>query len=138
MDNPGCPHQARKEHRVPLVSRTVEILRQLHETRESEWVFPGQKPGRPLSNMALEKLMQRMKVGQYTPHGFRSAFRDWCGDQTSFPREVAEAALAHKTGDDTENAYRRSDALEKRRKLMAAWANYVTAKPAGKVVRLTG
>ena len=127
-----------KEHRVPLVSRTVEILRQLHETRESEWVFPGQKPGRPLSNMALEKLMQRMKVGQYTPHGFRSAFRDWCGDQTSFPREVAEAALAHKTGHDTENAYRRGDALEKRRKLMAAWANYVTAKPAGKVVRLTG
>ncbi len=88
--------------------------------------------------MALEKLMQRMGVGQYTPHGFRSAFRDWCGDQTSFPREVAEAALAHKTGDDTENAYRRSDALEKRRKLMTAWANYVTAKPSEKVVRLRG
>ena len=114
------------------------LLRELHETRESDWVFPGQKPGRPMSNMALEKLMERMKVGQFTPHGFRSSFRDWAGDETSFQREVAEAALAHKVGDETENAYRRGTALEKRRKLMTAWANYVTAKPSSKVVRLRG
>jgi integrase len=88
--------------------------------------------------MALEKLMGRMKVGKFTPHGFRSSFRDWAGDETAFSREVAEAALAHKVGDDTENAYRRGTALEKRRKLMTAWASYVTSKPSGEVVRLRG
>jgi integrase len=135
---PGERMKRGKEHRVPLVPRAVALLRELHETRESDWVFPGQKPGRPMSNMALEKLMDRMKVGQFTPHGFRSSFRDWAGDETSFQREVAEAALAHKVGDETENAYRRGTALEKRRKLMTAWANFVTAKPSDKVVRLRG
>ena len=70
-------------------------------------------------------------------HGFRSAFRDWAGEATAFPREVAEAALAHVVGDATERAYRRGDALEKRRKLMAAWASYIeTTKPAANVVPL--
>jgi integrase len=124
------------EHRVPLVPRAVAMLRKLHETRENDWVFPGQKRDRPLSNMAMEKLMERMEVGQFTPHGFRSAFRDWAGDETSFAREVAEAALAHKVGDETEQAYRRSDALEKRRKLMQAWADYLAAPKAGNVVQL--
>ncbi len=77
-----------------------------------------------------------MGVDDATVHGFRSAFRDWCGDKTSFPREVAEAALAHAIGDKTEAAYRREDALEKRRKLMEAWAAYCEPKAAGAVVSL--
>jgi integrase len=88
--------------------------------------------------MAMTMQMRRMEVGHFTPHGFRSAFRDWAGDQTSFPREVAEAALAHKVGDAVENAYRRSDALEKRRKLMSAWANYLDAGKTRGNLRLVG
>lgn len=122
------------EHRVPLPARAVEILRQLHEARISDYVFPGQRAGRPLSNMAMEMLLRRLKV-DVTVHGFRSAFRDWAGEETSFPREVAEQALAHTIGDATERAYRRGDALEKRRKLMEAWAAYLTP-PADGVVQL--
>ena len=86
--------------------------------------------------MAFEMLLRRMQAGAYTVHGFRSAFRDWVGDETSFPREVAEQALAHRIGDATEQAYRRADALERRRMLMEAWAVYCTAGPTGNVVRL--
>lgn len=93
----------------------------------NEHVFPGQKRGRPLSPMAMEMILRRMKV-DVTVHGFRSSFRDWCEECTHFPRELAEAALAHVVGDETERAYRRSDALEKRRKLMVAWGNYCTPK----------
>ncbi|RIY03479.1 DUF4102 domain-containing protein [Aureimonas flava] len=131
---PAGRMKAAKEHRVPLVPRAVEILKLLHEARTGDHVFPGQKPGRPLSNMAMEMLLRRMKV-DVTVHGFRSAFRDWAGEETSFPREVAEQALAHTVGDATERAYRRGDALEKRRKLMEAWASYLTPAPEG-VVKL--
>jgi integrase len=75
--------------------------------------------------MALKQAMKKLGAGQYTVHGFRSAFRDWAGDETPFPREIAEAALAHAVGDETERAYRRGDALTKRRELMAAWADYL-------------
>jgi integrase len=112
------------EHRVPLNERTVAILTALRATRVNDHVFPGEKKDRPLSSMALTMLMRRMQVGQYTPHGFRSSFRDWAGDATTFPREIAEAALAHRVGDETERAYRRSDALARRRKLMDAWAKF--------------
>lgn len=74
--------------------------------------------------MAFDALLTRMKV-QATAHGFRSSFRDWAGEETSFPREIAETALAHAVGDATERAYRRGDALEKRRALMDAWAAFV-------------
>ncbi|MER8567599.1 integrase arm-type DNA-binding domain-containing protein [Mesorhizobium sp. M0924] len=127
---PAARMKARKVHRVPLTDAALAILRPLYDARLSDdgHVFPGEDrrgvPG-PLSVMAMAMQMRRMEVGQFTPHGFRSAFRDWAGDNTSFPREVAEAALAHKVGDAVENAYRRSDALEKRRKLMAAWSNYL-------------
>jgi integrase len=84
--------------------------------------------------MVLQMVLSRMAVRNATVHGFRSSFRDWAGDETSFPREVAEAALAHAVGDETEAAYRRSDALEKRRKLMDAWAAYCEPKAAGNVV----
>ena len=76
----------------------------------------------------------RMKADQYTPHGFRSAFRDWAGDATNFPGDVAEQALAHRIGDATEQAYRRADALDKRRKLMTAWADYCATAKGGSVI----
>jgi integrase len=93
-------------------------------------IFPGQRRRRPLSNPSLARLCPAM----VTPHGFRSAFRDWCGEETSFPRELAEAPLAHVSGDATERAYRRGNALEKRRRLMEAWSNYCEPVAAGKVV----
>lgn len=115
--------KARKEHRVPLSKQAVRLLREIAEIRVSDFVFPGQAANMPLSNMALTMLMRRMKVDA-VPHGFRSAFRDWCGDETSFPREIAEAALAHQVGNEVERSYRRGDALEKRRELMTVWAGY--------------
>jgi integrase len=86
--------------------------------------------------MALAMILRRMNVEEATPHGFRSSFRDWCGDKTAFPREIAEASLAHAIGDKTEAAYRREDALAKRRKLMDAWAAYCEPKAESNVVRL--
>ena len=129
-----------REHRVPLSARAVEILDAMAKLRvddkPSAFVFPGQRKGRPMSAMAMEMLLRRMKVKDATVHGFRSSFRDWCGEATAFPREVAEAALAHAVGDETERAYRRGDALKKRRKLMDAWAEYLTAKPDAKIIPL--
>ena len=124
---PGERMKAGKEHRVPLGDRALGLLEKLGESRNGDLVFPGEKEGRPLSIMALTMLLRRMDVGHFTPHGFRSAFRDWAGDETEFPREIAEAALAHKVGDETEQAYRRSDALDRRRKLMDAWEGYLAA-----------
>lgn len=129
---PGERMKTGREHRVPLTTRALEILKVVGALRDaanpSEFVFPGQKRGKPLSNMALEMMLRRMKVTDATVHGFRSAFRDWCGNETEFPRESAEACLAHVVGNATEQAYRRGDALDKRRKLMDAWAAYCGAK----------
>nr|WP_316651403.1 integrase arm-type DNA-binding domain-containing protein [uncultured Gellertiella sp.] len=133
---PANRMKAGKEHRVPLTPRALAIAKALHETRFSDWVFPGQRLNRPLSGMSFDKLMERVGVDQYTVHGFRSAFRDWVGDETHFPREVAEQALAHRVGDATERAYRRADALEKRRKLMEAWETFIGGLRPGNVVRL--
>ena len=112
-----------REHRVPLSERAMSIIHEMHQARMSEFVFPGFRHGEPLSYMALTRVLRRMKV-DVTMHGFRSSFRDWAGDSTSFARDVVEAALAHAIENKTEAAYRRSDALEKRRALMAAWAAY--------------
>jgi integrase len=131
---PAGRMKAAREHRVPLSDRAIAILREMEEGRTGEHVFPGQRSRRPLSNMAFEMLLRRVS-SPYTAHGFRSSFRDWAGDKTTFPREVAEAALAHAIGNETEAAYRRSDALEKRRKLMDAWGAFLEAKPA-KIIRL--
>ncbi len=132
---PADRMKAGKEHRVPLSDRALSIVKGLHEARSGEFVFPGQKDRCPLSGMALAMLMRRMKAGHFTPHGFRSAFRDWCGDSTTFPREIAEAALAHEVGNKVEQAYRRSDALAKRRKLMDAWCRYCTTPKADTIVQ---
>ena len=124
-----------KEHRVPLSTPALTIVEALYQVRISDYVFAGQAKGRPLSNMAFAKLMVRMKADQYTPHGFRSAFRDWAGDATPFHGDVAEQALAHQVGDATERAYRRADALDKRRKLMTAWADYCATPRAARSSR---
>jgi integrase len=92
-----------------------------------KYVFPGWKRGEPLSDMAMLECLRGLRPG-YTVHGFRSSFRDWAAEQTSFPNIVAEAALAHVIGDKTEAAYRRGDLLEKRRDLMQAWADYCCGK----------
>ena len=100
---------------MPLSGRAISILKRLAELNMGELVFPGQKPKKPLSNMAMEMVLRRMKIEGATVHGFRSSFRDWAGNVTSFPREVTETALAHVIGDKAEQAYRRGDALDKRR-----------------------
>jgi len=129
--------KAKKEHRVPLSKPALAILKRLYKHRAGEFVFMGAKPGRPLSNMALLMLLERLGRSDLTVHGFRSTFRDWCAESTNFPREVAEHALAHSLPDKVEAAYRRGDLFEKRRHLMAAWARYCgTTEPRGKVVRL--
>ncbi len=116
--------KAGKPHRIPLAPRCVEIVKRALDLGGSDWLFPGLRPGKPLSNTAFLMHMRRAKV-DYVPHGFRSAFRDWIGEQTAFPREIAEAALAHMIENKTEAAYARSDLFERRRKLMAAWADYI-------------
>ncbi|ORE88184.1 integrase family protein [Aurantimonas sp. 22II-16-19i] len=113
-----------KAHRVPLSERVLEILQTMNATAVNDLVFPGQRTGRPLSDMSLAKALKSAGAGEFTVHGFRSSFRDWVAEETNFQREVAEAALAHSVGDAVERAYRRGDALEKRRRLMDAWARY--------------
>ncbi|SMC91992.1 Integrase [Fulvimarina manganoxydans] len=125
---PAVRMKAGREHRVPLTKPALQILQNLHDTRIGDLVFPGQKRGRPLSVMAMDMLLRRLKV-DVTVHGFRSSFRDWAGEETSFAREVAEQALAHAVGDATERAYRRGDALQKRRELMEAWTAFLIAQP---------
>jgi integrase len=116
--------KAGKEHRIPLSEPAKRLLLKLHACPTSEFVFPGQRQGKPLSNMALLKLLERMGFDHITTHGFRSTFRDWAAELTSFPREVAEMALAHAIENKVEAAYRRGGLFEKRAKLMAAWASY--------------
>jgi integrase len=135
---PAHRMKAGREHRVPLSQRATDILARLGEGRSGDFVFPGQRSEKPLSNMAMEMMLRRMKIENATTHGFRSSFRDWAGNETGYPRELIETALAHVIGDKAEQAYRRSDALEKRRQLMEAWASYCTTDPAQKVVPIRG
>ncbi|MBL8538802.1 MAG: integrase arm-type DNA-binding domain-containing protein [Betaproteobacteria bacterium] len=123
---PAIRMKAGREHRVPLSAPALGVLQALH--RENEYVFPGGKIGRPLSNMAMLATLRRMGRGELTAHGFRSTFRDWAAEQTHFPKELAEAALAHVVSGKTEAAYQRGDLLEKRRRMMDDWARYVEAE----------
>jgi integrase len=135
---PGGPKGRMKtgrEHRVPLSDSAMAILAKLNEIRISGLVFPGLRRNQPLSPSALEAVLRRMKIKGATVHGMRSSFRDWAGNETGFPREVAEQALAHVIGDAAEQAYRRGDALEKRRKVMAAWSEFLNAPPDGNVLK---
>ncbi|MDP2259072.1 MAG: integrase arm-type DNA-binding domain-containing protein [Caulobacter sp.] len=123
--------KAGRDHRVPLTPRLLEILDEMAPARAAgDYIFPGDQRIEPLSRMAMLMLLRRMDVTDVTVHGFRSAFRDWAGDCTSHPREVIEEALAHVVGGAVERAYRRRDALAKRRALMTDWATFC-ATPAG-------
>ena len=126
--------KAGRPHRVPLPTAALDALEAMQTVREGEYVFPGFKAAKPLSNMAMLKLLERMGRRDLTVHGFRSTFRDWAAEQTSFPREVAEAALAHTNKDKTEAAYLRSDFLEPRRQLMEAWAAFAYRLPGANVI----
>ncbi|WP_413717390.1 tyrosine-type recombinase/integrase [Silicimonas sp. MF1-12-2] len=113
-----------KAHRVPLTDETLRILEPL-KAMKSEYVFEGQKRHSPLSNMSMLMLLRRMDANGFTVHGFRSSFRDWAAEAANAPREIAEAALAHQVGSDVERAYARSDLLERRRRLMTDWTDFV-------------
>ena len=125
---PAGRMKAGREHRVPLSAHALAILKEMQAHRQAgdAFVFPGATLGRPLSNMAFLMLLRRMGRGDLTAHGFRSTFRDWAAERTKFPAEVAEMALAHTVSDKTVAAYNRSDLFERRRRLMAAWANFCT------------
>lgn len=117
--------KARRVHRVPLVQAALQLLKRQPQGAPSALVFPGSKEDRPLSETRLRDVMHRMEVDG-VPHGFRSTFRDWVGDQTDFPRDLAEMALAHVIENKTGEAYRRSDALERRREMMEAWSRLLS------------
>jgi integrase len=131
---PASRMKGGKLHRVPLSDRALAIIKAAN--RSGEYIFGDD--GRQLSRMAFTELLgRRMKRDDITPHGFRSTFRDWAAEQTNFPREIAEAALAHALKDKTEAAYQRGDLLEKRRKLMDAWAAYANRSPStGKILEM--
>jgi integrase len=127
---PAARMKSGREHRVPLSSRAIEILEKLAEVKRSPFVFPGRHGA-----------LTRSPVAELVPegatiHGFRSSFRDWVSEETSFPRELAEACLAHVSGGATERAYRRGDALEKRRMLMEEWAQHCAEKSVDNVVHM--
>jgi len=113
------------EHRVPLSKAALRIVKTLHDSQQGDFLFPGQSKAKPLSNMALLQLLKRMERADITAHGFRSTFRDWVGETTSYPREVAEAALAHLLKNKAEAAYARGDLFTKRALMMQAWADFL-------------
>jgi integrase len=125
---PPSRMKAKKEHRVPLNDAAIAVLKRMHNVRHSDLVFPGTRAGKQIAPTTALLLVKRLADADVNVHGFRSSFRDWAGERTSFPREVAEVALAHAVGDKVEAAYRRSDLFDKRRKLMDAWAAFC-AKP---------
>ena len=134
---PAARMKSHRPHRVPLSKRVIELLRAMPRD-SSGYIFPGSIEGKPISNTAMLKLLVDMRSG-LTVHGFRSAFSDWARERTAYPRDVIEMCLAHIIKDKSEAAYRRGDALEKRRRLMEEWARYCAAPAVtGEVVRLHG
>lgn len=125
---PAQRMKAEREHAVPLSERALEIVDEARKLApQSDLIFPSRRTkGKPLSDMALTMLLRRLKVDA-TAHGFRSTFRDWASEETDFPREAAEMALAHSVENKVEAAYRRGKLLEKRRALMEAWSKFVHA-----------
>lgn len=132
--------KARKPHVVPLSAPASDLLRrragELLFVDPEALVFPGSKPGRPLSDMSLSMAMRRLKL-EATPHGMRSSFKDWCREQTGFADEVSEAALAHVDSNKVRRAYARSDLLERRRELLELWGRFCCTPDAGNVVTLS-
>jgi integrase len=128
---PAARMKAKRDHRIPLSKSAIDILGNLPRIDGEDWVFISARINRPLSSMALLMTMRRLgygvngKNGDYVPHGFRSTFRDWCGEVSNFPTAVAEAALAHVISDKTEAAYARGDLFEKRRNMMNEWDLFI-------------
>jgi len=136
--------KAEREHRAPLSVPALAVLAKMKELRQGDdFVFPGASGNKPMSNMALEMAVRRMNKDSdppvwrdargesITPHGFRSSFKDWAAETTTYANEVSEMALAHAVGDRVEAAYRRGDMFEKRRQLMVDWADYCKASEPG-------
>ena len=130
--------KAKKEHIIPLCDEALSIVQSLPRIVGNEHLFTGSRSGKPISDVVFKKLMERMGVKGITTHGFRSTFRDWAAEHTSFPREVIEAALAHQLKDKAEAAYFRSNLLDKRRELMEKWSDYINLPiiECGKVINL--
>lgn len=132
---PGARMKASRDHRVPLSPRALVIARDRIAADPTGPLFPNASR-KPLSNMAMTQVLKKAGWGAFTVHGFRSTFRDWAGDRTTFAREIIEAAMAHIVGDEAEQAYRRGDALDRRRQLMDAWAIYCAAPTGAKVIKI--
>ena len=130
--------KAGREHRIPLSARAVTIITEMLKGKQCDFVFPNPTGKKGMSNGALLAVIKGMPdFAAYVPHGFRSTFRDWAAETTSFANETLELALAHTIKDKAEAAYRRQDQLEKRFKLMELWAGYVARQPqAGKVTAI--
>jgi integrase len=128
---PADRMKAGKEHRIPLSEPAIEILKSLPRERDNPHVFTGGSNGQ-LAKRSMLDLLNAISGDGYTVHGFRSSFRDWCAETTNYPRELAEAALAHTLPNKVERAYQRGDLLEKRRRLMIEWAKFCATKPAAK------
>jgi integrase len=134
---PAVRMKMAREHRVPLTNRMLAILDEAEKTRSGPFIFSNARGNEPLSERSLDMLLRRLNAKPATVHGFRSAFRDWAGETTNFPRELAEQALAHQVGDAVELAYRRGDALEKRRALMEAWSAFCEPNNSANVVPMS-
>jgi integrase len=134
---PASRMKGGKEHRVPLSDPAMAVVETMAKYRQGDHLFPGRQLGQPLGDRALRGLLKAIGRAGVSVHGFRSSFRDWAAERTSFPAEVAEMALAHRVGSAVEQAYRRSDQFEKRRQLAQAWARYIGQSPTdGAVVPL--
>ena len=130
--------KTKREHRIPLSRRCIEILKEVRKlSKDNLYVFPNPVTGKPLSNMVFLMLLRRMKQ-DITAHGFRSSFRDWASERTNIPRDVCEAALAHILKDKTEAAYKRTDLFDKRRELMESWAAFATRTQADVITLRAG
>jgi integrase len=131
---PAARMKMKTEHKVPLSARCVEILELAKEFNDNQIIFPGRKPGEPLSNMAFLMALRRLGYDDLTAHGFRATFKTWAEERTKFDSLVIEANLAHVKG--IERHYLRTTFFEQRQKLMDAWARHVIAAPATKIARI--
>src|SRR5262249_26307589 len=127
---PGARMKAGQVHRAPLSREALAVLRAAAKYRVNDRIFPSSPRGRPLFSRSVLKVLQAVVAADATVHGFRSTFRDWCSERTSFSREVSEMALAHTIENPAEAAYRRGELLRKRAQLMEAWARFLTTPAA--------
>ncbi|WP_425912923.1 tyrosine-type recombinase/integrase [Pseudomonas sp. GWSMS-1] len=123
---PAARMKAGREHRVPLTEAMIQVLKQ-QEGKHARYVFLNKWRTGPLPGNAIGRVLYELQAGEVVPHGFRSSFRTWAADYANYPREVCEMALAHTLESKVEAAYNRADLLEKRRQLMADWADFIQA-----------